>query len=134
MKSNLDINTFLFTLVTASVGTTLTGGVYKMERPKPGKEDIVVSTLPLDEDDSPQLATCNVNIHVPNKHISIDGFPHAVADTVRMQELTNVLLTALDENVNTTNNYHHRVTKQSIFEEPAADEHIVNLRLELRIF
>lgn len=135
MKTSFEVNDYLFTLATASIGTSLTGGVYKLERPRDSKlEDIVVSSLPISEASNPQVATCNVNIHVPNKYISIDGMPHSVADNARMEELASILITAMDEGLNSSESYHYRVTKQTIIEEPGMDEHFFNIRLELRMY
>lgn len=133
MKTTFDVNSFIFTLVSGSIGTTLTGGVYKLERPRDSKlEDVVVSSLPIPENTNPQVATCNVNIHVPNKAISIDGFPHTVADNARLKELADILITALDEGVSDT--YSYRVTNQTLIEEPERNEHFFNIRLELHLF
>lgn len=133
MKTTFDVNTFLFALVTQSIGTTLTGGVYKLQRPRDSKkEDVVVSSLPIPENTNPQVATCNVNVHVPNMVISIDGFPHTVCNQARLKELADILITALDEGISDT--YHYRVTNQTVIEEPAQDEHFYNIRLELHLF
>lgn len=133
MKTTFEVNNFLFTLV-ASIGTTLTGGVYKMERPRNSKsEDIVVSSLPINEGENPVEVTCNVNIHVPNVLISIDGFPHQVANNVRLKAIADILLAAIDQDI-TAAGIHYRVISQTIFEEPAMNEHFYNIRLELRMY
>lgn len=132
MKTTFDTNAFLYQLVTSAIGTTLTGGVWQIERPLDSKnEDIVVGTLPLDEN---QIAVCNVNIFVPDKAVGIAGKTNMVADLHRLGELTNIVVDALDQDTDLAQNYHYRITNQSLIEVPDTDQHFVNLRLELRLY
>jgi hypothetical protein len=75
-----------------------------------------------------------VNIHVPNKALEIGGEPQTVANTARLKELADILITALDEGVSTAGAFTYRVTNQTVIEEPDLDEHFYNLRLELQLF
>lgn len=135
MKTTFDVNTYVYQLASQAIGTTLTGGVYKLERPRGSKvEDIVVSSLPITEGVGPQVATCNVNIHVPDIDIGIAEEPHKVANNARLKELADILITALDEGVSAAGDYTYRVTNQTVIEEPELGEHFFNLRLELRIY
>lgn len=132
MITTLDINTIVYELVTSAIGTSLTGGTYQIERPLSSQvEDIVVGTLPINES---QIAVCNVNIFVPDINIQIQGKPTHVADLPRLKELTDMVLSALDQDVDLGNTYHYRVTNQSILEEPEMNTHWVNIRLELRTY
>lgn len=132
MKTTFDTNAFLFQLVTSAIGTTLTGGVYQIERPLDSNlEDIVVGTLPFDEN---QIAVCNVNIFVPDKAVGIAGKPNMVADLKRLGELTDIVVDALDQDTDLGQNYHYRITNQSLLDVPDTDQHFVNLRLELRLY
>ena len=67
MKTTLDTDEILFKVVKdAFTGLNLNGGVYRMQRPlNSTKEDVVVNTITLSQDSSPQLGASNVNIHVP---------------------------------------------------------------------
>jgi len=132
MKTTFDTNAFLYQLVTSCIGTTMTGGVYNIERPLDSKlEDIVVGTLPIGEE---QVAICNINIFAPDKAVSISGKTTLVADIKRLKELTEIVTEALDQDTDLAQNYHYRIINQSIIEEPETDQHFVNLRLELRLY
>lgn len=131
MKNILEINTFLFQLVSTTIGTTLTGGVYILERPVDSeKEDIVVGTLPLSEE---QIAICNINIFVPDKTVGIGGTTNKVPDLSRMGALANTVIQALDQDTE-LEQYHYRIVNQTIINEPDLDQHFVNIRLEIRLY
>ena len=131
MKTILEINTFLFQLVSTTIGTTLTGGVYILERPVSSKEeDIVVGTMPLSEE---QIAICNINIFVPDKTVGIGGTTNMMPDVSRMGALANTVIQALDQDTE-LEQYHYRIINQTIIDEPDLDQHFLNLRLELRLY
>lgn len=91
MKTTFDLNTILFRILNAHKGElALTGAIYKDDdRPTNSeKEDISINTIDLTVDYAPQIATSNVNIHVPDKIVKLGGTDQYKKDDPRLKELT----------------------------------------------
>ena len=95
MTDDFDLNTLLYTLLKDSINTN--GGVYfEDDRPdNSNKEDIVVNTIDVTMDTSPQLATSNVNIYVPDSTKSIFGVSQVKANRIRLRALTKEVIQIL---------------------------------------
>lgn len=95
MKTTFDLNTMMYMFL-KTLNMAITGDIYKDERPDGSAlEDIVVNTIDLTADYAPQIATSNINIHVPDLDLTIDGRPQKKEDMARLSELTDTILTAI---------------------------------------
>lgn len=98
MKQTFDTNEILFEILKGSSAITsaITGGVYVDERPmNSDKEDITINTIALTQDSEPQLGTSNVNIHVPDKTVSIGGMQQKVTDNARLKTICGLVIEAI---------------------------------------
>lgn len=96
MKTTFDTDLILFQVLKgANIGNN--GGIYKHgERPAGScKEDIVVNTIELTQEYVPQIGTSNVNIHVTDRDVLIDGRNQKQSDSPRLKVLTDEVLAAL---------------------------------------
>lgn len=92
MKTTFDLNTMMYMFL-KSLNMSITGDIYKDERPDGSmREDIVVNTIDLTTDYAPQIATSNVNIHVPDLDLTIDGRPQKKEDMERLGSLTKTVM------------------------------------------
>lgn len=91
MKTTFDLNTILFRILNVHKDElALTGAIYKDDyRPMNSeKEDISINTIDLTVDYAPQIATSNVNIHVPDKIVKLGGSDQYKKNDPRLKELT----------------------------------------------
>lgn len=98
MKQTLETNEILFALLksSSSITSSISGGVYVGERPlNSEKEDIVVNTIVLSQDSEPQIGTSNVNVHVPDKTVSIGGMKQKVTDNARLKTICGLVIEAI---------------------------------------
>jgi hypothetical protein len=98
MKQTFDTNEILFGILKGSsaIASAISGGVYVDPRPlNSEKEDIVINTIALSQDSEPQIGTSNVNIHVPDKTVSIGGVQQKVTDNARLKVISGLVLDAI---------------------------------------
>lgn len=129
MKTTLDILLILYKVIsnTSSITSTISGGVYKEQRPvNSDKEDIVIECESITGE---QLQECSptIKIHVPNKPVFIDNIQDLnQPDNDRINELTTLVLGTVKEYYN--NNYWFYAEGQSLV--PEDHEHYTNIKIK----
>lgn len=134
MKQTYDTDSILFTLLKGSttINSAISGGVYAGQRPDNSeKEDIVVNTIALTQDSSPQLGTSNINIHVSDKTVTIGGVQQKVEDRIRLKTLSALVLDAI--RTSNISGLKLVVESQNTIEESAIQQHYVNIRITWNI-
>lgn len=134
MKTTFDFQDKLFELVNASaLKTEITGGIYKGNRPimavTAQKEDVVINCLPVTRDQL-QETIGNINIHVKNLEIAIDGKPDKTQpDNVRLNLLTKMAIDVVTMYYG--EDFHCDIEQQLLFEEQSINEHYSNIRVKV---
>ena len=106
----------------------LTGDIYQGERPINSElEDIVINTIALTQNYSPQLATTNINIHVKDKLIKAGGKQQRVENRERLKLLAGLALDTIRaakvEGMGKT------IDNQATINQPEIGQHYVNIRI-----
>ena len=130
MKTTLDLVDIIWQRLNGSqLKTEINGGVYKHRRPAASqKEDVVINCLPINTLQL-QSAIVNVNIHVPNLTVAVNGTQdNSQPDHTRLQELTAIAVTILSDVW--AEDYNFDIQQQTLIEDPEAGDHYINLRLE----
>lgn len=131
MKTTFDLNTILFRMINGhKVDIGLNGGIYKDDdRPlNSTKEDVTVNTINLTVDYSPQIATSNVNIHVPDKILKIDGVEQWKKDDRRLNDLTAKIIELIQSSH--VPDVGHYIEGQSLIKDvDSSHQHYVNIRI-----
>lgn len=130
MKTTLNLVDILWQRINASpLKTAVTGGVYKHRRPTASqKEDVVINCLPINNEQL-QQGIANVNIHVPNKAIAVNGIQdNTQPDHERLSELTELAITSLTDVWQ--DDYQFDIEQQQFFADEEAGDHYINLRIE----
>ena len=135
MKTSFDIEQSLFKALNVSaVKNAIDGGIYLGDtRPVDSCcEDITINTITISQDTSPQTATSNINIHVPDIVVKLDdGRINKIADRVRLKAIATKVLSQL------------RSTKfagmkcvpmiLTTIQEPTINQHYINIRCDWNI-
>lgn len=133
MVNTLELVDIVWARLNASVLKTgpdaITGQIYKNNRPLGSKtEDIVINSLPVNNLQL-QTAIVNVNIHVPNLVLSINGTQDTTQpDHARLKTLTTLALAVLADQW--TADYNYDVQQEVLIEEEEFHEHYINIRIE----
>lgn len=131
MKATFDTNSILFQILKGSIqlNEAISGGVYIDERPDNSeKEDVVVNTIDLTQEYLPQLGSSNVNIHVKDLTVNIQGVQQSKQNIGRLKELTSIVLNVLKEA--TIEGIAMVVTNQSVLKEREVNQHYTNIRID----
>jgi hypothetical protein len=133
MKTTLDIEDILFQAVKASaLATSITGGVYKRERPADSAlEDVVVNCLPVNNRQL-QRAVANINIHVPNLSITKGGTTEQVINHSRMKTLSAMVEAIMDDQF--AQDYGFDIQQQQVFQDEVSGGHYANFRIDFYSF
>lgn len=133
MNTILDAATAVFKLVNvASVKNVITGGIYKYRRPQnSNKEDIVINTPSLGSG-TRQLGVVNVNIYVPDVQQSIDGKNVFLANTARLETLTNLVKPLIEETDGEA--YVIMIENFELLDESDINYHFMNIRLRIQMY
>lgn len=127
MRTTLDVVDDLYQALNyTDIKNAIDGDIYKHRRLlNSRKVDIVINSLPIN---SEQLQTCiaNVNIHVPDIEVNVDGNIDYQPDHVKLKELASLVMLYLEV---WEGDYHFSVQQQTIFKEDEANEHFVNIRV-----
>ncbi|GEM_PF-1407005 len=116
----------VFTVLTAGTAVeAISGKLFKTTRPPSEKEDIVINTLPINNE-SIQECTFNVNVYVPDLKITYEGKAIFVPNHKRLSELCAMAIADIECKHSTT--YYIYVENQSIQEELEIRQHYVNVR------
>lgn len=127
MRNNFDVIDIVYSYL-KPFETELSGGLYKMKRPfNSKKEDIVINTLAINDEDA-QRVTVNVNIHVPDLFVNIDGIEQKQPNFKRLQELVTKITPTIQEVYK--DDYNFWIEWQQVIQDQAiADNHYCNIRL-----
>lgn len=111
----------------AGEALNITGGIYTNgERPdNSGKEDIVINNISF-EHSTPKRGISNVNIHVPDLLVKIEGIEQYKTDRLRLEELSQNVLAIIESTV--INGVSLYCDSSQIFAENNIYEHYINLR------
>lgn len=130
MKQTFDTDTILYQILnTPAITSAISGKVYIDERPDSSEsEDIVVNTIALTLDNPPQLGSSNVNIHVSDMDVQINGVQQKKKNRERLKLLAaivvDVLKSAKIEGLALI------VSTQTTIKEPSISQHYVNIRVD----
>lgn len=131
MKQTFDTDSILYQILNGSqsIISAISGGVYIDERPDGSEsEDIVVNTIDLTQEYAPQLGTSNVNIHVSDIDVQINGIQQKKKNRERLKSITTIVLDALKSNK--IEGLTLVVTNQTTIKEPSINQHYVNIRVD----
>lgn len=131
MKQTFDTDSILYQILNGSpaILSAISGGVYIDERPDGSEsEDIVVNTIDLTQEHAPQLGTSNVNIHVSDIDVQINGVQQKKKNRERLKSLTTIVLDALKSAK--IEGLALIVTNQTTIKEPTINQHYVNIRVD----
>ena len=132
MKTALDVDIELFKILDASavLKSTITGRIYKGNRPDNSElEDISINTITLG-DGSTQEGVSNVNIHVKDLTATIAGKTQNFANHARLVTLTNLIKPLLEETYGDDFNLWIEWTRS--IPEPEIKQHYMNMRIRFR--
>lgn len=126
MFTTFDTNEILYKMLNVdAVRSMINGKVYNDGRPfNSDKEDVVVNTINVTQRYKPQLATSNINIHVPD-------LPNGLKNSGRLSVITKEVVNALK--AKELSGYSIYLSNQTTIENPPKS-HFVNLRIEWRIY
>lgn len=131
MKQTFDTDSILYQILNGSpaILSAISGGVYIDERPDGSEaDDIVVNTIDLTQEHAPQLGTSNVNIHVSDIDVQINGVQQKKKNRERLKSLTTIVLDALKSAK--IEGLALIVTNQTTIKEPTINQHYVNIRVD----
>lgn len=134
MKTSFDTDAILYRILKDSPAKEAINGdiYYTGDRPDDSdKEDIEINSLPLTQDFLPQLGRSNVNIHVPDAVIRIDGKDQKKANRTRLKSLAEMAITSIREaNIEGLKAI---VKTQTVLPEPDINQHFVNIAISWNI-
>jgi hypothetical protein len=131
MKTTFDIENILYQYLKASaLATEITGGIYKRQKPvNSANEDIVINCLPVNNLQL-QRAVANVNIHVPNKPVFVNGVNDTShPDHSRLQELAGIAEPILQDH-SVGQDYGFSIQQQQLIQDEGSDFHYINFRID----
>jgi hypothetical protein len=135
LKTTFDTDEILYGILKNDtvLASVITGGVYTTGARPVGseKEDVVVNTITLTQEYTPQRGVSNVNIHVSDIDVKISGANQKRPDSKRLKALTGYVLDALRGAK--VAGLEFVVTNQNTIREAAISQHFVNLRIEWNI-
>lgn len=129
-----DLNNLVYRILKDSgIDSQISGGLYSRTRPDDSVlEDIVVNTLSLTTDYTPQQGMVNINIHVPDIKVNINGKTNSKLNAVRLEQLGKAVCDIV-ENVK-MQGFNISVSAVSLLEESERQEHYANIRVQIYIF
>lgn len=133
MKLTYDTDTMLANILKGDgvVTSTITGGIYSGDDARPDnstKEDIAINTIDLTQEYLPQLGVSNVNIHVPDITVRINGVDQTKANRARLKQLTELVVKTLKAaNIPGVSLV---VTNQKELAQTEISQHFVNIRID----
>jgi hypothetical protein len=119
---------------TPAIVSSISGKIYTGDDGRPMnsvKEDIVVNTISLTQNYDPQIGTSNINIHVPDKIVSISGVQQNVQDKTRLKTITALVLDAVRSTK--VSGLTIMVESQNTVPEPEIKQHFSNIRISWNI-
>jgi hypothetical protein len=133
MKQTFDTDTILYQILNSPTITgAISGKVYKRQRPlNSDKVDIVVNTIDLTQNYAPQIGASNINIHVPDQTISVNGVQQKFADEIKMKSVSALVLDLIRSTI--VPGLSMTVEAQNIIQEVEINQHYVNIRISWNI-
>lgn len=129
--NNIEASNMFYAILAnnAAIINALQGRIYNNKRSE-GKdvEECIVVNTPWCNHDKPQQGYSNINIHVPDMQITIDGKEQLQPNLTRMSELANLVFTALDNATKEGVSWNR--PQETQMQEVAHREHYINLRIE----
>jgi hypothetical protein len=132
MTTTEDIIEILFARANAGpLKDAITGTVCKRKRDgNSSTEDVVINCLPVNAEQL-QNGIANVNIHVPDVTVNINGIDQKQPNSVRLQQLAGIAVPHFTDVW--ASGYNYTVQQQTVFEDQEAGDHYINLRIEFFI-
>lgn len=120
-------DTLIYKILTQSRRLDISGGIFTAgERPDDSRaEDIVINNISF-EHSRPARGVSNVNIHVPDIEVTINGTPQRKADRDRMQEIADAVISILEST--TIDGVKITLSSSQVFAEETG--HYFNLRYD----
>lgn len=129
---SIELDDILYRILSTNTGVTgaISGDVYVMgERPENSKLcDVVINTLSAGGENRPQIATSNVNIHVPDLKLTIGGQPQRKADRETLRTIVAAVKAALKSAQ--VEGLTIALGAENTIREVNAPEHYANIRVE----
>ena len=129
---SIELDDLLYRILSTSADVTaaINGGVYVMgERPENSKlQDVVINTFTTSGESRPQIATSNVNIHVPDQQVRIGSQPQRKADRETLRGIVAAVKRALKAAV--IEGLTISLGAENTVREVQAPEHYANIRVE----
>lgn len=129
MRSSIDAVDLVFTdLDSSPVKAAISGKILKYNRTTDSNlEDIIINSLPV-TNQKIQRGLINVNIHVPNLVLKIDGKEDRSTPNVpRLRTLSRLVLDLFQERWGASKDYLLEVERENIF--PDGSNHFSNIRI-----
>lgn len=134
MKSALNVTQTLYKKIATSTGVVkavLSGDVYIDDRPENSiLEDLVINCIALSSD-QPQLCTANVNIHIQDVPITVQGKQQYLPNHLRIGAILSVLLPLIEQV--SEGDYHYSVANQNLLRMRDTNESVYNIRINFLI-
>lgn len=131
---SFETDDILFEVLNASteLKNAINGGIYVQgERPdNSSKEDIVINNIAITHE-LPQSGNSNVNIHVEDLTLKINGQEQRKANRERLRTLTSLTIAALK--AARIEGLTFWITNETVIKEPAINQHYNNLRISWNI-
>lgn len=130
MKQSYDLDEILFRLFNSStqLKSAISGGIYLGQRPDNSeKEDIVISTISITQEYSPQIATSNINIHVSDLLQSVAGKQMRFENRVKIKSISEIVLNLIRESKFEDLTVY--LESQNVIREPIIFQSYSNIRL-----
>lgn len=119
-------------LSVSALESAISGGIYKLQRPVNSiKEDVVINSITLNANQL-QEGVLNVNIHVPNLSVSVNGVQdNSQPDFSKLKALTALAVSSLEDVWEVSSEVYYDVqTPGSPIDEPEINQHYSNIRVE----
>ncbi len=128
-KTTFDLVDTIYNVLSNNAGLTsvISGVVCKKRLLNSRKEDVVIGSLPVNNDQI-QQAVLNINVHVPNLKMTIEGKQdNTQPDTARLKLITGIVWQAIDDKFYADHWFY--VQQQNLFEEELTNNHYSNIRV-----
>lgn len=129
-----DINSLIYRILKESdIALQISGGLYSRSRPDDSVlEDIVVNTLSLTTEYTPQEGVVNINIHIPDIKVNINGKTNSKLNAERLEQLSKAVCDII-ENVK-MQGFNISISAVNLIEESERQEHYANIRVQIIVF
>ncbi len=134
MVQTFDIDTELFRILKASseLASAITGEILTGERPVGSMvEDVTINTPSLTQEHVPQRGYTNINLHVPDITVKVEGQEQKHADRSRMRILANQVVEIIRSA--RVPGLGFVIVGQSVVPEPEISQHYINIRIDWSI-